>query len=335
MQRTCPWHGLRYESVQEAFVNRARPILCAVDFSETSGAAARLAAALSRRSGAPLTFLHVLEQAPVDPAPLGGVGPFQAQLIARAAELQEGYRVAAEGKLLREASAIANGSVQTIVREGGRPWDAIAEIAVEIGARLVVMGTHGRRGPSRWLLGSVAERTVRAAPCPVLVVPPDWSSSSEDRALRIAVALDLGDAAPLSFVRELRESGPCDVTAIHLYWPPAEAARQERPKPIPLDEPEAETLARLEHDLNEEIGALPGSGEVRLVVKPEWGRLSDPLAREARAARADLLVVGAQGRYSLAPLAGRAGGVLRRLELPVVFVPRDAAVEAHAGHPLH
>jgi nucleotide-binding universal stress UspA family protein len=52
----------------------------------------------------------------------------------------------------------------------GETWRVIAETAEELGAGLVVMGTHGRRGLPRAILGSVAEKVVRTAPCPVLTV---------------------------------------------------------------------------------------------------------------------------------------------------------------------
>lgn len=312
-------------------MNRTRPILCATDFSESSVAALRLAAALSRKTGAPLTLLHVLEGIPIEPAVLGDAGPFRTTLVTRAAEMQDAYRRASGEKLLRDARAASPENVQTIVRDDARPADAISAVAAELDARLVVVGTHGRRAPSRWILGSVAERTVRSAPCPVLVVPPSDNVRfpDTDHPLRIAVALDTGDDTPMTFVRGLRQAVPCDVTVIHLYWPPAEVARQSAPRPIPLGEPEPEVVASLERELRENIGSLPGTGDLSFVVRPEWGRLSEPLAREARAAKADLLVLGAQGRYSLAPLAGRAGTVLRRLEVPVVFVPREPGVEAH------
>jgi nucleotide-binding universal stress UspA family protein len=52
------------------------------------------------------------------------------------------------------------------------PHHEIAQLATDLEADLVVLGTHGRKGPSRWLMGSVAEVVVRLSPCPVLVVRP-------------------------------------------------------------------------------------------------------------------------------------------------------------------
>jgi len=59
--------------------------------------------------------------------------------------------------------------VDAVLRQGA-PWTEIGAVAKERDAGLIVMGTHGRRGLARMMLGSVAERVVRTAPCPVLTV---------------------------------------------------------------------------------------------------------------------------------------------------------------------
>ena len=66
----------------------------------------------------------------------------------------------------------ANISCETIVRMGGKPHEFIIEEAKDKGIDLIVMGTHGRSGMARVLLGSVAQNVLGLAPCPVLVVPP-------------------------------------------------------------------------------------------------------------------------------------------------------------------
>ena len=310
------------------------PILSAVDFSEASRAALVIAADLARRLGAPLSVLHVHE-----PLPLGGLsraelGSTDAALVRRVEDLDAALRVATARRLRQETESAAM-PVEARTRVG-RAGDVIAAVAAETGARLVVIGTHGRRGPARWLLGSVAERTIRGAPCPVLVVPPPadrrspWAPAKDH--LSIAVGLDLGDPSPLSFVRSLSARVPCEVTVIHLFWPPAEMKRQGAPPPIDLEDP-SDMIRRAEDDVRGELAAHALDGDVRIVVRPEWGRLADPLAREAKAANADLLVVGAQGSYSLAPLAGRARGVLHGIDMPVVFVPRPPVLEEHRELP--
>jgi nucleotide-binding universal stress UspA family protein len=68
-----------------------------------------------------------------------------------------------------EESRRAGAQVDTQLRRGP-PWNELTNAASELGADLVVVGTHGRRGISHALLGSVAERVVRTAPCPVMTV---------------------------------------------------------------------------------------------------------------------------------------------------------------------
>jgi nucleotide-binding universal stress UspA family protein len=83
------------------------------------------------------------------------------------------------GQIERASSTALEGLAQRAHRPGvevatalrhGTPWSEINALAKEMNADLVVMGTHGRRGVARALLGSVAEKVVRTAPCPVLTV---------------------------------------------------------------------------------------------------------------------------------------------------------------------
>lgn len=69
----------------------------------------------------------------------------------------------------------------------GTPAEEIAQLAADLGADLVIVGTHGRRGFRRLLVGSVAESTVRMAPCPVLVVRPRVGDSSTPSQLQPAL----------------------------------------------------------------------------------------------------------------------------------------------------
>jgi nucleotide-binding universal stress UspA family protein len=64
----------------------------------------------------------------------------------------------------------------------GVPWQEIVRAAAEERADMIVMGTHGRTGLERLLLGSVTERVVRGAPCPVLTVRPDHSNAEGEAA---------------------------------------------------------------------------------------------------------------------------------------------------------
>lgn len=137
-------------------------ILCPVDFSSGSREALRLAAELARDSPASLVLAHVWEP------PRWSAGEIQIapgvlqDMVDTEEALLAGWKVEAQ-KL---------GAKEIAVRFlTGVPWDAIVALA-EDDPRidLVVMGTHGRTGLRHVLLGSVAEKVVRHAPCPVLVV---------------------------------------------------------------------------------------------------------------------------------------------------------------------
>jgi nucleotide-binding universal stress UspA family protein len=133
-------------------------LLCAVDFEQASRRAVDLARELAGPLGAELCLMHVY-QLPVYTYP--GLEP---QILP---DLMRDITLAA-GKALEQLAAEV-GVARTILREGD-PAQSILEGAREVGATMIVMGTHGRRGLSRALVGSVAEKVVRESEIPVLTV---------------------------------------------------------------------------------------------------------------------------------------------------------------------
>jgi nucleotide-binding universal stress UspA family protein len=134
-----------------------RCILHPTDFSESSDSALRLACSLARDHGAEVLIVHVLE-------PMLTV--FGDRLLPQPEEvaLQE-----IKDKLLQMKGPDPKVPVRHRLEEG-LPADQILRVAREDKCDLIVMGTHGRRGLSRLLLGSVAEQVTRQATCPVVVV---------------------------------------------------------------------------------------------------------------------------------------------------------------------
>ena len=140
------------------------PVLAPVDFSDGSREALRLAGALARERGAVLHALHVVEWPTELPPYLLGVGlPALPDVLDRA-----------QAELAAFVAATVGPDTVTAVRVrlGGLAAYAVAEYAREVAAGLVVISTHGRTGLDRLLMGSVAERVVRMASCPVLTVRP-------------------------------------------------------------------------------------------------------------------------------------------------------------------
>jgi len=140
-------------------------LLVPLDFSDNANLALRLAVSLARHGAARLTLLHV-GVAPGVALDLGGYGmPVPPTLL----ELHEQVAREQAAQLDRIARALIPDDVPwtAVVREG----DAVQTILdlAKDGYDLVVMGTHGRRGLERMVLGSVTERVLRASPIPVLV----------------------------------------------------------------------------------------------------------------------------------------------------------------------
>jgi nucleotide-binding universal stress UspA family protein len=140
-----------------------RNILCPVDFSDASHEAMRAAVDLASAGKGQVTLLHVIDESGYFMAPEGYVIP---DLIATAAAAAE------KGLADLKAEASKLGAAKLVTRTTrGSAWNAIVELLHdEPGFDLVVMGTHGRTGLRHAFIGSVAERVVRHAPCPVLVV---------------------------------------------------------------------------------------------------------------------------------------------------------------------
>jgi nucleotide-binding universal stress UspA family protein len=141
-----------------------RTILVPTDFSRHSECAVRYACALAERMGASIHLLHVLtEVMPVGPDPM--LAPVLPPEYFRETEAASREALAN----LIAPSWPRPAAIESSVR-WGTPVDVIVDQAATIGADLIVIATHGRTGLSHVLLGSVAERIVREATCPVLTV---------------------------------------------------------------------------------------------------------------------------------------------------------------------
>ncbi len=150
-------------------------ILVPVDGSETSNKALVAALQLARTVAGRVRLIHVVEELNY----LGGYGEFGGYSEDLIKAIHE-----AGTKILDDALAIAKSAgveADTLLRDnlGGRLAEVVADAAKEWNADLIVVGTHGRRGVGRALMGSGAEQIIRLAPVPVLVVRLGEGSSSK------------------------------------------------------------------------------------------------------------------------------------------------------------
>jgi nucleotide-binding universal stress UspA family protein len=298
-------------------------IICATDLSPESDAVVRVAAALARRLRARLDLFHVVHVPPALPPDL-----FDKTLIGD-------LRVVAETKIEAQAADLrASGIDTTTSVRLGFIDDTIAHHAAETRAALLVMGTHSRGAAARAFMGSVAERTIRSAPCPTLVVPAEPLSRlargkpfSGPLRLTVAIDLSLASDSALAWLRDFGELIPCETRLVHLYWPPREHELLGfGPRVMFEDEPEVvEVLSR---GLRAHVLAEFGRDDLPLRVRPYWGDAENPLAWEAETDDADLLVVGtSRGRASTAVATARGSRV------PVLCIPARRAPAQRAALP--
>lgn len=284
----------------------SQPIICGTDFSENARKAADVAAALAKRLGLPLLLVH-------------------ASSIPRSSLAEEHLR--AEAQRLRNAGA----DLTAELIEGSAD-EVLAQAAQQHAARLLVVSSLGSRKPSRWLLGSVAERTAESSPVPTLVVreaAPFGAWARGERALKAFVGTDFtasSDAA-LRWVADLRQFGPIEVVAGFVDWPPEEAARLgvSGIRAMQGNPPSMQKV--LERDLREKVTRLLGSEQVSVLVRDNWGRVEMPLVEMAIEAQADIIVVGTHQWHGLSRLkhGSVSRGILGNAPMSVVCVPTSAA----------
>jgi len=139
---------------------KLRKILVPTDFTECSQKALSYALSFAKQFDAEILLLHVVEIVPA----VAQDAFLQSSMLSAALHEESERRLA---QWRREA--LSEAPVETMTRDG-LPWQHIVEVAREKNIDIIVAGTGGRSGLARVLLGSTAERLVRHAPCPVLVV---------------------------------------------------------------------------------------------------------------------------------------------------------------------
>jgi nucleotide-binding universal stress UspA family protein len=274
----------------------AASVVCGVDHSIPSRAAARLAVALAGRLGLELVFVHALEAAD--------------------------QRAAARSRLraLRLELEVPDAHLHVDV---GRPAELLAEAAGE--ADLLVIGGAGG-DPSRvGLGGGVRASLARGAPCPLAVVP---ATPRLGGAAVICGVRDWADVAAAAVATRLARALGLPLTLVHVL-PNAvgRGATPSRPSPFDLDRPwDYDAAQRLLEVVAETVGATAS-------LRVERGHAGRLLAREAAIADAGLLVVGAPSHGRLgAALAGSATAhLMRRCLRPVVVCRCDSLVAPRHG----
>jgi nucleotide-binding universal stress UspA family protein len=286
-------------------------ILCPVDFSDSCSRSLDHAVALARWYDAKLAVLHVV------PA----FGPMLVQ-----GEL--GYPIQLVNPLTREETVLEMRRRLDVIgippdaeltARAGNASTTIIDEAVATMADLIVMGTHGRRGFRRLLIGSVTETVLHEAPCPVLTVPPHAPADST----RVVVFRDILcpiDFSPsslqgLEVALDLARQSNGTVRLLNVVeW----LAEQD---PMLLPEIRRQLREDAEQRLDALVAAEPRTWcEIQSVVA--FGRAHREILRAAETKPPDLIVMGAQGRggVGLALFGSTTQQVVRGASCPVLTV---------------
>lgn len=265
-------------------------IVVPVDGSELSERAIPVAVALARGLSATLHLLTVWESEDED---LERHFPALAADLARSAESYY-------ADYLSRIAAKAGGATVVAQVRSGRPAEQILAYASELGARFIVMSTHGRSGLSRWWYGSVTDRIVHTSFTPVVVVGPHALRDAGTYAIRhIATPLDgspLSEAAILTAV-ELASAVGARLTLVRAVRWAAQAYPYTLPEAyVPQLDAELEAGARAYLD------RVRANIEASLSVDTEVvrGVIADSLMEFCERAAVDLVVMSTHGRSGLA-----------------------------------
>jgi nucleotide-binding universal stress UspA family protein len=275
-----------------------RRILCPVDFSDHSTRALDHALAIAAWYDATVTVLHV---SPVMPVAAYVSGSGLPAYVTMTADARHALVASMRQFVAREASAST--PVEVEVAEGGIA-ETILSRANALPADLVVLGTHGRSGFNRWLLGSVTEKVLRTALCPVLTVPRAVGDAVPVAFRRIVCAIDFSDCsmAALSYAMSFREEARAQLTVVHVIELPPDIPREVHETVLAGPRNFAEYIA-----LAEEEGRARLADAVRARLRPSItldtvlaaGKPYREILRVASEHHADLLVVGVHGRGAI------------------------------------
>lgn len=305
-------------------------VLCPTDHSDFSERALRLAIALCRWSGAQLSVLRVIPD--VMPTPGGPDLPVTA--LASPALRAEAER---DLGLFAQPAIDAGIAVRTVLREGD-PWREILHESGAAPADLIVMGTHGRSGFEHLLLGSVTEKVLRRASCPVLTVCHGSASGTALPFRRLLVATDLhpGCEHTLEIACALAEASGAKLSVVH--------AIENLPGPglhPYLVVPElAELRGKLEQDAHERLArAFPSDVRERVEIETRVvaGSARREVLRLAGELAADLVVLGTHAHGPLGHLlfGSTCEQVVRAAPCPVLAVRpiSPASATPRTAHP--
>jgi nucleotide-binding universal stress UspA family protein len=281
-------------------------ILVATDFCPISTIALRHALSIARRCESKLSLLHVID------APFYSMTP---DGLASAVECAQ--REAAQLVKQLDDEGVLHGLTLDVTITVGPVWPTICDALYEKNAGLLVLGTHGRSGLGKFVLGSVAESAFREAPCPVLTVGPhvakSKTSGAEARHFLVPTDLSPESTNALRYGMSLARAVGGDVLLLHVLNLRKNANAEPR-------DPAGQVKARMDEFLNQH----PEAAQM-VSSRVEFGNPARVTVKVAEQTRTDLIVMGVRA-WSIdgPPMWQTAYEVLVQARCPVLTMKAPA-----------
>jgi nucleotide-binding universal stress UspA family protein len=300
-------------------------ILCPVDLSANSRAALQQTLALARWYEAKVTVLHVFRQvAVVDTAAAAlGTGMYMPPV-----PLPEVDRATMERRVSEFVTATPGAADVTVhLCEGANVREEVLREASEIGADLIVLGSHGLTGIKRLMLGSTAEDVLRHAPIPVLIVPAHATSTASTgvpfKQIVCAVDFEADSYRALRYAFDLAQESDAQLTLLHAVEMPAVHVGADDV----MFDLEFTRQAAI-RDARERLESLvPDAARAYCTVHADVveGPAQHAILQLATDVGADLIIMGVRDRsaFDVAVFGSHAQAVVRAAHCPVLTVHQD------------
>jgi nucleotide-binding universal stress UspA family protein len=291
-----------------------RHILCPVDLSDISRHAVDHAVRIAGWYESRITALHVCNPIAIPATDFAMVGSGAPPVLTE-------EEISAVRARLVSCFAAAGAEGADVVIESGQATKRILELAASLPADLIVIGTHGIGGFQHLVLGSVTEKVLRQATCPVLTVPPHARTTSKLPYKRILCPVDFSTSslAALGFAFSLAQEGDADLTILNVCdFPPSDESNSAHVF-------SAEYRRAVEHDTTKKLESLvlPATREwCRPATRLAHGKAYREILGIATEDGADLIVMGVHGRNALDVMlfGSTTNQVVRRATCPVLTV---------------
>ena len=267
-------------------------ILFAIDFSPSSEAALAVARALAARSASTVHFVHVVAPEPKSQTPMD-----------RASELDLERTDAEDAMQLLLGGESWSGIAHTSTVERGHVWEVLASVVEKKNIDLIVLGTHGRRGLKKLVLGSTAEQVIRMADCPVLTVGPHAKSADEPQPgpVLYATGFSSGARRALRCAASWARVNGSRLVLVHGVQPMVEVPPSDvDPMPVKA-EFSAEVMAGAEAYAHRQLAELIAAEKLQELgpeIVVESGAPAEIILSTAQKKNAGLIVMGAHRAWS-------------------------------------